>query len=69
MGFVTFRGEPYSYDIEHVDMAPNFKKMLDNGKRVLLYYGTADIICNFIGARWFANSLQRRVGSDLNRKK
>jgi cathepsin A (carboxypeptidase C) len=30
-------------------------------KRVLLYYGELDILCNFMGARWYAESLGQEV--------
>lgn len=30
-------------------------------KRVLMFYGEEDIICNFLGGRWFAESLKQEV--------
>ncbi|ELU03509.1 hypothetical protein CAPTEDRAFT_187771 [Capitella teleta] len=51
----------YQKDGAHAEMTDYFLRVLVKNKRILMYYGEADIICNYLGGRWFVQSLNQPV--------
>ncbi|GAB6023872.1 hypothetical protein CHUAL_008610 [Chamberlinius hualienensis] len=53
----------FSYDQQYPDMTSFYEEILPQIPAIL-YYGDADIICNFVGGEWFVNSLNLEVLDD-----
>lgn len=51
----------YGYKRLYDTMAPQVLKLLQNGKRGLVYNGDVDMACNFLGDSWFSNNLSLPV--------
>ncbi|XP_076438729.1 lysosomal protective protein-like [Babylonia areolata] len=49
------------YHRTYKEMSAQYKKVLNRGKRVLVYNGDVDMACNFLGDEWFTDSLGQQV--------
>ncbi|PVD27276.1 hypothetical protein C0Q70_12431 [Pomacea canaliculata] len=49
------------YKMIYNDLSPQYQKILDGGKRVLVYNGDVDMACNFLGDEWFVDRLIRPI--------
>nr|CAB3234490.1 lysosomal protective protein-like [Phallusia mammillata] len=49
-----------NYTKLYMDMSPQYHQLLKHDDfRILLYNGDTDMVCNFLGDQWFANSLKQ----------
>lgn len=52
------------YQNEYTSMHQQFRYLLDRGLKALIYNGDVDAACNFIGDKWFAESLNYNTTLD-----